>query len=291
MALTTQAQEKRHFLGVLEDYPRQSIYNKETKEIEKYTGYVPIIRVVFEKKGNEWLSEVADIPTEINWTIAFDGKKRRTVTGKTLNPEIDHNDDKYELHHYPRSQEVISTIPMPFVGKRLLKYGGFKDTAVYHPLVVNSLDYYQDPDGWKPAKLSAENITQLQKAFRAKFPKVENCTTKNNEVKKPWPYQNKDIKIDKSYSSNKGWSIAELSLTDRCDEPFGEDPFNGVWFAISPEHKIKFLRDTMSLVDAGDYDNSGKSQLLFALDGYNRYGYALFYDDFTKHVEIYGSYH
>lgn len=40
----------------------------------------------------------------------------------------------------------------------------------------------------------------------------------------------------------------------------------------------------MWLVDAGDYDSEGKSELLFTIAGYNRGGYELFYDDFNKHV-------
>jgi hypothetical protein len=40
----------------------------------------------------------------------------------------------------------------------------------------------------------------------------------------------------------------------------------------------------MWLVDAGDYDNDGKSELVFAIDCANEGGYELFYDDFKKHV-------
>jgi len=42
----------------------------------------------------------------------------------------------------------------------------------------------------------------------------------------------------------------------------------------------------MWLVDAGDYDNGGKSEVLFAIDGYNMGGYRLFYDDFSRSAEF-----
>lgn len=47
----------------------------------------------------------------------------------------------------------------------------------------------------------------------------------------------------------------------------------------------------MSLVDAGDYDNDGKSQLAFSTDRYDRGGYELFYDDFRKYAVLEFSYH
>ncbi len=63
------------------------------------------------------------------------------------------------------------------------------------------------------------------------------------------------------------------------------------WFMVDPQKTIRFLGDDMWLVDAGDYDNDGKSEVLFAIDGYNRGGYELFYDDFKKHVRFEFSYH
>jgi hypothetical protein len=45
------------------------------------------------------------------------------------------------------------------------------------------------------------------------------------------------------------------------------------------------------LVDAGDYDNDGKSELVFSIDRYNQGGYELFYDDFKKHATFEYGYH
>ena len=47
----------------------------------------------------------------------------------------------------------------------------------------------------------------------------------------------------------------------------------------------------MWLVDAGDYDNDGKSEFLFCIDQYNRGGYKLFYDDFKKRAVFQFNYH
>ena len=47
----------------------------------------------------------------------------------------------------------------------------------------------------------------------------------------------------------------------------------------------------MHLVDAGDYDHDGKSEVLFTIEDYNRGGYRLLYDDFQKQALFEFSYH
>jgi len=85
--------------------------------------------------------------------------------------------------------------------------------------------------------------------------------------------------------------LVEIQLGgDRCYGP-ADDAFIEQWFAVGPEKQIIFLDQGMWLVDAGDYDNDGKSEVLFSIDGYNRGGYQLFYDDFKKHAVSEFSYH
>lgn len=45
------------------------------------------------------------------------------------------------------------------------------------------------------------------------------------------------------------------------------------------------------LVDAGDYDGDGKSEILFWFERYNRDGYVLFYDKCSKFDEFTWPYH
>lgn len=76
----------------------------------------------------------------------------------------------------------------------------------------------------------------------------------------------------------------------RCDGP-ADAPFVDQWYVIDPEETITFLGQGMQLVDAGDYDNDGRSEVLFSIDGYNRGGYILFYSDFRKRSAFEFSYH
>ena len=63
------------------------------------------------------------------------------------------------------------------------------------------------------------------------------------------------------------------------------------WFTINPEHSVQYLGQDIWLLDAGDYDNDGRSEVVFVIEGYNRGGYELFYDDFRKHAIFEYSYH
>jgi len=45
------------------------------------------------------------------------------------------------------------------------------------------------------------------------------------------------------------------------------------------------------LVDAGDYDNDGRSELVFSIDRDNEGGYELFHDGFQKRAVFNFNYH
>jgi len=53
---------------------------------------------------------------------------------------------------------------------------------------------------------------------------------------------------------------------------------------------IEFLGREMRLVDAGDFDADGQSDLLFWHSGYNENGYVLLYDDPRCEAEYTWSY-
>lgn len=180
---------------------------------------------------------------------------------------------------------------VPTVGKPSGEFGGFLDSTVHRPLIVSSRRQFDDPDGWKRGAPSGKVETALRSEFRKKFPAVDNCRSPKDEEARPWQYSDANIKIPKFYVSKKGWAVAGLELSPyRCDGP-EDDAFTQQWFAISPEGRIQFLDDGIWLVDAGDYDSDGKSELIFSIDRYNEGGYVLYYDDFKRHAAVEFHYH
>ncbi len=69
--------------------------------------------------------------------------------------------------------------------------------------------------------------------------------------------------------------------------------FEKAWYIVK-KRKTEFLAYQWDLVDAGDYDNDGRSEIVFWYDdNYNRYsnGYILLYNGLQSRVENLVNYH
>jgi hypothetical protein len=273
-------------VGILEDNPG------------RYEGdaHHRTVRVAFRRERGAWVAFpnncpdpvcvetiAASFPSQVNWTISFDGKRLGQVTGRTP--------PSFDLYATVGQQQILENgAPPPTVGKPSEEFAGFLDEPVYRPLVAISTLNYRNPDGWKRSRPRDDVARALRAAFRMRYPKVENCTTADDQPQ-PWKYQDTNIDLKNVYASARGWLIAEVVLSEsKCDGP-AEEPFWSHWFVVTPERQIRFLDSNMWLVDAGDYDNDGRSELVFSIDGYNHGGYRLFYDDFTRKAVFEFSYH
>jgi hypothetical protein len=125
------------------------------------------------------------------------------------------------------------------------------------------------------------------------FPSFVKTATKKITKLEAFPYENEEVRVVKSYASRKGWTVARLELNNaiECDDTEAGFGLSEQWFAVDPKNRAQYLGKDMWLVDAGDYDNDGKSEVLFAIDGDNRGGYRLFYEDFKKEAVFEYSYH
>ncbi len=278
-ALSAYAADPTVILGVLEEVPGH------------YAGepLSRVVRVAFQKDGREWKAFPAScpdqeclrmiaskFPVEMTWNISFSGRSLGPVPGTALK----------EVEFYSDIGIEKLEGPAPSIGRRSAEFGGFLGKPVLRPLIANSQPFYKDPDSWKPSQTSAEVAASLRSAFRKKFPDVSNCKSG-----KPWKYRDADISIRKTYSSSKGWSVAQLQLpVSDCEGP-PDDAFLDQWFAVSPGREVMFIGSGMWLVDAGDYDGDGASELVFAIDRYNEGGYELFYGGFKGHATFAFSYH
>jgi hypothetical protein len=273
-------------LGVLEDVPGH------------YVGesYSRAVRVVFAKRGDvcqPFPSECRDqgclksisasYPEKVQWTISFDGRSLGQLTARTRK--------EFEFYSDIGFQDVVSGGTVPSVGERSDKYAGFLGSPVYRPLIADSQSNSTDPDHWKPGQLSPAAIAAVRREFRKKFPRVTNCRTPDENIAKPWAYADENMKLLKVYSSAKNWSVVQIALQPyRCDGPEDHE-FLDQWFAVSPEREVGILDEGMWLVDAGDYDNDGKSELVFSISRYNRGGYEIFSNDFGQHATFEFGYH
>jgi hypothetical protein len=201
----------------------------------------------------------------VNWTVSFDGKQVGHVVSKTP--------PSFDFYSTVGQQNIVGSTAPPTIGKPSADFAGFLGESVYRPLVAVSEPNYRDPEDWKQTQPSTDSMAAVRKAFRSRFPKATNCSQQDIEHEKPWPYTDANTVVSKAYSSNRHWLIAEVVLSgDECDGP-PDEAFSSPWFVITPEQQVRFLGSNMWLVDAGDYDNEGKSELVFSIDDYNRGGY------------------
>ena len=275
-------------LGVLEDIPGKYVGESDFRAV----------RAVFRKVGDDWQAfptktkSYRDIdtlsilyPREMTWTIAFDGRNLGTVTSRTPS--------HFRFYSEIGIEAITSQNQVPTVGAKSVDYSGTVHEPVYRPLVAISRPNVSDPEHWKRAQLSPALVASARQQFRIKFPKATNCRSPEENVPRPWKYRDEDIHVTKAYASRDEWSLVELNLTgNNCDgEQGNQDEYHGHWYVIEPSGLIRFLGMDMWLVDAGDYDNDGKCELLFSIAEHNRGGYRLFYRKFSKRAEFAFHYH
>lgn len=196
-----------------------------------------------------------------------------------------------------RAKQVIVTpgAEVPTAGKPSPEFTGvsslFGLTTVRRPLVVISKPFYRDPDGWRRTRLPGEIIQLVRDAIHRQYPHVNRC--KNEEiVERDWKFPDSAISMPAAYTSNKNSFLVATNLDagdcgwgGQPDEP--TDAFVYQWFLVTADRNVRRIGGFQALLDAGDYDNDGRSELIFfSARSENSDAYDLLYDNFQKKVEL-----
>jgi hypothetical protein len=251
------------------------------------------VRILFKKSGTEWvlfnnndenhdyLQSITKIyPPKINWTITFDGKKLDELVGVT--PE------RFKYISSIGCQNLAFDANVPTVGKPTKEFATWTDDEVYRPLVAVSKPFFKDPEKWKPLKTTDKDLLRrLKVEVRKSSPTCECSEYDDGETPcRPVKYSDDQILLEKQYQSDRGWKLAKLRL--KCAERFNQPNY---MYAISPTGSVIKLGRGLTLVDVGDYDNDGRSELIFFKGDYNQDEYLIYYDDFSKRTTFGWNYH
>lgn len=247
-----------------------------------------IIRLAFEKTASGW--KVADSlhpPARMEWTIAFDGRSLGRVESQ--------QDPKQGLT--PVQTILTRVAEIPTIGAPSQEFAGLMADGpgrVRRPLVAVSKPYFRDPDAWKRStKLPIEIAALVRKSFRHDYPRVSRC--KDEEVvEKDWKFPDSALELPVAYASNKRSFLVKAQLAaGECgyvDNP--DDPLSDPWFFVSADGTVRRIGSFMSLLDAGDYDNDGRSELIFFLtQPEDTDGFLLFDSSLQKQASFIWSYH
>lgn len=275
--ITSIAYSQTTNIGVLECSERPSLNSSKTKPTRG-------VRAVFYKKDNEWLTGDAGLKPKTDWTVTFNGKAIGNI--QSTNTEIS---TYYKDEGLLKISSPLDKIPS--IGEPTDEFPTFAETKTLRPLIVTTGTFQADPENWKVYSPSAQDVLLARKEFKKQYPQVKNCKDSDIETFVEWKYTVSDIKVLKSYTSNKNLKLISLQLGPyRCDGP-PEDAFWKFNYVISPEGKVQKLEPNITLVDSGDYDGDGKEELIFQISGYNRGGYIIYWNDFRNSTDFVFSYH
>lgn len=244
-----------------------------------------VIRPAFERTQLGW-KQIESLPPQMKWTIAFDGRNFGQVES-----QADSNGG------FTLVQKIVTPFSaVPSVGLPSDQFAGLMAAGpgkARRPLIVVSKPYFHDPDGWKRVKLPEDTGRLVRQAFRRDFPHVDRC--KHEEIaERDWKFPDSALSLAVVYASNKQSFLIQshLSAGDCGYVDDADDPLASPWFFVSPEGTVRRIGGFMTLVDAGDYDNDGKSEVVFFLSqGENTDGFVLFDSRLDKQATLVWHYH
>jgi hypothetical protein len=252
-----------------------------------------MVRILFAKKNNEWISldmqsvgEPYDF-SKVIWTAAFDGRNIGQV--QTFDPQVTNSFEDT----YPSAKllQITKKTNITKIVNKNREFWGWCNAPKFRPLVLVSKPNFKDPTGWKSFPPPKKINGQLFLEFKKVVGRVDRCLSEQESNRVTYDYQAQDLILFKSYQNVLGQKLISIGLNPnlyKCDGII--DPqWKPYWFLI--DKQIRCIGNELTLVDAGDYDNDGKSEVIFWHSGYNEDGYMLFYDNFNSTVEFYWKYH
>jgi hypothetical protein len=109
-----------------------------------------------------------------------------------------------------------------------------------------------------------------------------------------WKFPDAALSLPIAYASNKHSFLVQTNLNagdcGYVDKP--DDPLSKPWFLVSENRTVRRIGSFMSLLDAGDYDNDGKSEVVFFVSQCeDTDGFVLFDASFEHQTSYLWSYH
>ncbi len=237
------------WVGVLEDWP---LVSENSRDQNNEVKYEPRVRPLFIRVDTQkWQAAprpgdknpAAPLPKAFSWDICFSGRGEGQLTAMLIADGMPTTTPPYILRSEDRA---------PWRTRRSSDYAGWLPTPVYKPiLLMSSLNSScKDPEKWKQA--GGERA-------RAKIPAMIAALRERFSVAEPglltYEFNDKDVKIFRSWASPKQGLYVALKTKVK------ESPIET--FRLAQDGPITYLGRDMMLVDSGDFDGDGSTELLF----------------------------
>lgn len=189
-------------------------------------------------------------------------------------------------------QDIVGGSP-PIVGKPSQEYSGFAEGVMHRPLVTSSRPDFEDPAFWKRETVTPALTKRVIALLHSLVSPICKEGASEDAPLVPFNYAPNDLVV-RTYRSANGRLLITANVNGAyyCNyDGAGYGGLDSQTFVVDPSGKARLLGHGLSLVDAGDYDLDGKSELVFALSQYNRGGYVLFSNDFAQQARFEFGYH
>jgi hypothetical protein len=245
------------------------------------------VQVLFAKGPDGWRElpswdSAKDMALPRQWTVAFDG--RRLAQFRTLQPKASGCPFSCAIVLAPATGQFLPKVKsLPGV------FGMECGDAPYRPLVVVSAPNYSDPAGWKPVEPSGIDMSLLFQQFTRVAGKATGCPP-HATAEVPFHYAPKDLQL-RSYRDISGRVLVTAQLDPHLDTCGGPNEVAWMSHTFVFEGGARYLGPEITLIDAGDYDADGESELLFWHAGHDSDGYVLFDAALQHNLRVYRGYH
>jgi len=264
----------------------------------RYEGTRPAyrVRVAFHHSHEGWCAHPhefssdaarADAWRALNkqraWYVVFCGEKLGELVSKATLQD-------WGLAHVG-VQILASGQTVPHPEEPSYEFAGWPGGPVRRPLVLVTTPYFKDRAHWRkvdaPEAVPASVFAAFQSAPIELWPAPD------------WPskelpeYGIHDMRVFQCWRSRSGKRVIGIRFNEGVQIDNGYDyPATQVyWFATAKDGGFRYLGADMFLLDFGDFDNDGKSEVIFKVTRYNRDGYVLFWNDFGESVSFIWGYH
>lgn len=259
----------------------------------------PRVRVAFQSQDRKWTvvhGEATDsdeldaspnwYPSPLYWSVTSDGKRLGELT--STRPSSTNFYGAIALQIIKSSSLPASTM----AGTKAEPEEVWPGMTPFRPLVLVTGSSWRDPEGWKRTaseRALAPIDDQLRKMFHAGVP-VTSGEGGETEIT-AFECGAHSLKVARAYRSSDGREILTIDLSG-CTPPKDADFEHSITYTVLRDAgRAIALGSDLWLIDAGDFDGDGESEVIFGRSLHNHDSYVLYSRRFREHCEFSWGYH
>jgi hypothetical protein len=255
-----------------------------------------VVHALFAKLDTGWVAltdreryDRAGIRPNMKWTIAYDDRKLGEFQVANQWPSLS------LVWDISRDMivDVSPNLNLPLVPNTEQAFTGWNKTPEYRPLILTNSQSIVDPEGWVSFMPDTSATQSLFPAFKQIADIVQLGEDRYRKDRGILDYGPSHLVPVAGYRNRQGMTIVAIRLNPALGEDsyvlFLDQDWFVHWFLLADEPVL--LGRCLELIDVGDYDGDGTSEILCWYSAYNKDGYSLLCNNLTRRIDCWWSYH